>query len=556
MSSKNPETKRCNKCREAFQLLPGERELREAHPLGAFPLPTLCPPCRYRRRLANRNEWTWYHRKCSATGRQIVSIYPHGSEFPVFSDSYWWGDGWNASDYGRSPDFSRPFFEQYSSLRRVVPRIAFTNPSSVNSMYTNQSSHNTNCYVLVASNHNERCLYGNWFQHCEDCVDCSILEQSRDCYECSMSSGLERCYFVTESADCRDAWFSSRCFRSAHLFGCHGLRDAEYAIWNEPVGRVAFEAFLSTLAKDRASFEALRNQAEAFRGQFPQPVLCGSNNTAVSGNDLSHCRNASFCFNCRYADNLVSAQDAWKITDGFDQTETLSVVRSGEIEGCFQVQNSFCLSKSWNISSSAFSELCFDSHDLLGCIGIKRGHHSILNIAYSRHEYERLRAKLFSLMKETGELGEFFPAEGSIFGYNESLAAEYFPLTEGEATDQGFPWHPERKEEAYYIGPTVPLPEHPQAGLERSVFFCAHSGRPFRFLKEELEFYSKHGLPLPDRSPAERRKARLRARPPRQLWERTCMSTRPDGSHCQARFLTSLAPESSVRVYCAACYAG
>ena len=36
-------------------------------------------------------------------------------------------------------------------------------------------------------------------------------------------------------------------------------------------------------------------------------------------------------------------------------------------------------------------------------------------------------------MKMTGEWGEFFPHEMSPFGYNETVAAEYFPLTRKEA---------------------------------------------------------------------------------------------------------------------------
>ena len=35
-------------------------------------------------------------------------------------------------------------------------------------------------------------------------------------------------------------------------------------------------------------------------------------------------------------------------------------------------------------------------------------------------------------MKSTGEWGEFFPHEMSPFGYNETVAQEYFPMTEDE----------------------------------------------------------------------------------------------------------------------------
>ena len=46
-------------------------------------------------------------------------------------------------------------------------------------------------------------------------------------------------------------------------------------------------------------------------------------------------------------------------------------------------------------------------------------------------------------MRSTGEWGEFFPHELSPFGYNETVAQEYFPMTEGEVKSRGWNWHTE-----------------------------------------------------------------------------------------------------------------
>lgn len=43
-------------------------------------------------------------------------------------------------------------------------------------------------------------------------------------------------------------------------------------------------------------------------------------------------------------------------------------------------------------------------------------------------------------MQSTGEWGEFFPHTLSPFGYDETLAQEYFPLLENEAKKQGWKW--------------------------------------------------------------------------------------------------------------------
>lgn len=54
----------------------------------------------------------------------------------------------------------------------------------------------------------------------------------------------------------------------------------------------------------------------------------------------------------------------------------------------------------------------------------------ILNTPYSQEEYEKLCGKIIDHMKTTLEWGEFFPTELATFGYNETVAHEYFPMTE------------------------------------------------------------------------------------------------------------------------------
>lgn len=60
---------------------------------------------------------------------------------------------------------------------------------------------------------------------------------------------------------------------------------------------------------------------------------------------------------------------------------------------------------------------------------MKKAHHCIFNTSYSVQEYEKLCGKIIDHMKSTGEWGEHFPAELSPFGYDETVAQEYFPIT-------------------------------------------------------------------------------------------------------------------------------
>jgi hypothetical protein len=54
------------------------------------------------------------------------------------------------------------------------------------------------------------------------------------------------------------------------------------------------------------------------------------------------------------------------------------------------------------------------------------------------------------------------------------------------------------------------------------VIICEISGKPFRIIKPELEFYRKHNVALPHKNPDQRHKERMVLRNPRKLRKRVC----------------------------------
>ena len=51
---------------------------------------------------------------------------------------------------------------------------------------------------------------------------------------------------------------------------------------------------------------------------------------------------------------------------------------------------------------------------------------------------------------------------------------------------------------------------------------CEITGRPFRIVKMELDFYRRHNLPLPHRHPDQRHLERMQLKNPRKLRDRQC----------------------------------
>jgi hypothetical protein len=60
-------------------------------------------------------------------------------------------------------------------------------------------------------------------------------------------------------------------------------------------------------------------------------------------------------------------------------------------------------------------------------MGLKNQQYCIFNKQYTKEEYEIIVAKIIAHMVVIGEWGEFFDPSLSPFGYNETLAMEYYP---------------------------------------------------------------------------------------------------------------------------------
>ena len=71
--------------------------------------------------------------------------------------------------------------------------------------------------------------------------------------------------------------------------------------------------------------------------------------------------------------------------------------------------------------------------------------------------------------------------------------------------------------------------------------------KPFRIIKEELEFYRKHKLPIPRRHPDQRHLDRMKLRNPRKLYDRSC-------DKCGKEIKTTYSPERKEIIYCEECY--
>ena len=215
----------------------------------------------------------------------------------------------------------------------------------------------------------------------------------------------------------------------------------------------------------------------------------------------------------------------------------------------------------YNIHFLRFCSHCFENSNIdygyylqhaqncFGCVGMHHVKYCILNKQYGKEEYFELKEKIIAHMEKTGEWGEFFPLEISPFCYNETVAYELFPLSQEEVIKRGWKW---REEElgTKYDGPQYTIPERIEDVTDeilQKILTCEKTGKNYRLVKPELEFYRKMKLPVPRVCPEVRHEQKRALRNLRQLWSCKC-------DKCGEDIETTFSPDRPEKVYCEKCY--
>ncbi len=550
----------CLQCKKSFEIMKEDLEFLEklSPEIGgkrfALPPPTLCPDCRLQRRLAHVNQLNLYERTCDLSGATVISNHHPKSPYKVYRQEDWHSDKWEGATYGRPFDFSRPFFEQYQELSLAVPRPnLFTGYEfDENSQYTNHAGKNKNCYLIFDSDENRDCYYSYSINHCVNCSDCFRTRRSELCYECV---DCVQCYgsgFLQDCENCSDSLFLKNCIGCRSCLMCSNLKNKEYHVENKPVSKEEYEKMRDMLS----SHSVLQNAAKRFaklKLEHPQKYMHGTQNENVTGDYLVNCKNAFRCFD---TENLW---DGRYVYQGFmPLKDCMDVHECGEGEllyecsvAGYQIQrlwfSAYTLAAS---SDQLYCQHCPHSKHCFGCIGIRRKEYCLLNTQYSQEEYDQLVPKIIKHMQKTGEWGQFFPISLSTFGYNQSLAQDYYPLEKKDVMKHNWAWFDEPDSADRYLGPQVNVPERIQDvtdDITKQILTCETSGKQFKIIPQELALYRQLRVPLPRNRFFERHRSRLAQRNPRTLHARSC-------DNCKTPIETTYATNRPEKIYCESCY--
>lgn len=558
------EQRTCQHCQKVFTVRAADQAYYQRLQV---PTPIKCPQCRFQLRMSFRNEHFLYPRQCVVCQRSTLSSYSEDKPYTIYCRACWWKDNWSPLQYGRDIDWSKPFFEQFAELRRVVPRAALLNDaSSLNSEYCNRVSRLKNCYMVFDAVDDEDSLYCTGVYGVKDNVDCSYTDATELCYETIYSA---QCYQLKNSRDCLNCHhsdFLADCVGVANSFMCVGLRNVSYCYKNKQLTQVEFERVLASYALDTtAGVERAAQEFSEFAAVIPRRYYHGVQNEDCAGNYLLHNKNVYYSFQTRSSENCAYSYGVHHAKDSYDYTiwgEDAELIYEGHAVGGQCSRLWFC-NVVWYGQENYYCDHCLNGQSYnFGCVGLKNERYCILNKQCTEADFFTIRDRLIEHMRTTGEWGQFFPPPLSDFAYNETLAQEFFPLTKTQAQAAGWQWQDHLpgtygKETISTAAMPARISEVPDS-ITQAILACRSCQKNYRIVQAELNFYRRLQIPLPRLCPDCRHTARLRHRSPYQLWQRQCMCQQADHAHanqrCSVQFETAYAPMQPEIIYCDSCY--
>lgn len=578
------ENKQCQNCKQDFVI---EQEDFNFYEKIKAPAPTFCPLCRVQRRFAFRNERKLFKVKDAFTGKDIFSLYPPESGRKIITQEEWYGDDWDAMEYGRDYDFSRPLFEQFFELQKQVPTYNLNVQRMINSPYSGNATGLKNCYLCFHSNYSEDCMYGSANDACKDCVDTSHIQHSERCYECFWLNKCYQCYFTIMCFESRNLYFCRNCVGCNDCIGCTNLHNASYRIFNKQYSKEEYKQELEKMKLDTVSgiVSAREKSRNVWQAQ-PYRYAQGLKNLNSSGSYVANCKNVNDSYLIRGSENMRFCQhmqvptnkDCYDVSNWGENTE-LSYETLVCGENSYNMK--FCFNCWPTCRDSEYCMDLFSCSDCFGCVGLKKKQYCIFNKQYTKEEYYQLVEKIKKQMDDIPfidkqgliyKYGEFFPAEFSKIGYNNTVAIQHFPLSKTEAEKKGYLWVEAPQSEYKITKKSSELPDSiNDVGDEilKEIVECENCKKAFRIMENELIFLRREKLPLPGFCHDCRYDRRIKDRLTIRLYERSCTCggvSDETGIYkntvkhihgddpCEEKFKTGHDPENKEIVYCEKCY--
>lgn len=516
-----------------------------------IPLPNISPIERIRAVTSFDNCLHLYNGQCAWTKESILTTLPPELGHITYNPDVFIGSEWDPLSYGRDYDFSRPFFDQFTDLFQLVPLPSrfLTLSTLENSDFVNGVTGAKNCYLIFNCTTCEDCLFSRVLNQCKNVLDSIGVQNSELCYGCTNVSVGYELFWAENCSNCTSSYFLFNCQNLKNCYGCVNLSNKEYYFENQACTPEEY--------KDKVKAKNLGNYADWLteylryterKRATSLKYYQGKNNEQVSGNYINGSKNVVDGFFVLESQDvycgirIVKANNVFSCAFAANNAQQI-YASHGVVNNTNNVRWSVCCpNQTHDLEYCIHSSL--GTHDCFGCVGVKQKEYCILNKQYTKEEYFVLLARIREHMRSTGEYGELFPPSLSPYYYNHSYAMEFAPLTKEEALKRGYKW----KDEAIDQTPSnYTIPDHindVDDGILQAVLICSQTGKRYRLIKAELDFYRRFQIPIPRVAPLVRLQNISRCLEMTPLQARTC-------TKCQTPLQSVYSQEN---ILCEKCY--
>lgn len=422
--------------------------------------------------------------------------------------------------------------------------------SNLQNCYMNNNLQNARNVIL--------CNATEILENCMDCVSLGWLKSDNIYASMWVGHNCHNVYCSIEcSPNCSNIYYSYLMDSCSYCLGCIGLKNKSFCIFNKQYTKEEYEIAAKDILKDRDSRKAFQEKFEALATSSPKKNVNNVGAEWCFANYVQNGKNNIFCdtvlegMDNKYSSFTGIAKNG-AIYDGYATTNSGYTLETCWFDG---VKSAFILTGEYGTNDSYYCQHVNDAKNCFGCIWLKHKKYCILNKQYSEKEYEVLVSKIIEQMQKDGERGENFPIKFSTFGYNETVAQTFYPLTKQEALSRWYKWQdleyainiPKWLETIQWKDLPKTIDEVTDDTILNKVIICEKTGKPYRIIKQELDFYRKHNIPLPTQHQDTRKDELFKKRMPKEFHIIPC-------TKCNQEMLSVYNANIWWKIYCESCY--
>lgn len=537
-----------------------------------MPAPTFCPECRMIRRMCWRNVRSLHRRECGLCSKALISMYKDDGA-PVYCKDCYEGDSWDPFSYNVEYDFNKNFFIQLKELFYTAPRFyKYGFGNLINSDYTNFTKDNKNCYLAYSVTDCEDVMYSETIDRSKNSLDCYGVQDLDNCSYNIDCQGNFNSHYAIKSESSIDSYFIYDCKNCSNCYMSHNLRSQQYVFKNQKLSKEKYKEKIAELGLETYNgFENAKNEySQMLENETIHKYAFVYSAQNWSGDYIHDSKNVKSCFDTNDAENVAYSMRAIGVKDSYDLQGVgfkAELIYESVAATANTFKDYFCYI-TLGSRECEYSLNCKNCSNCFACVSLTGASYCIFNKQYSKEDYftevEKIKKHMDEMPYVDGngrvfKYGEFFPYDMSPFGYNETNAHDFFPITKEEAKSSAYNWFDKTPKD---YGITINSADLPNSitdvdeSIMDEIIGCPNNGNQmyqcasaYKIVPDELLFYRQKKLPLPRFCPNCRHYQRLKYRNQMHLYTRQC-------SNCTNIFESTYAQERPEKVYCESCYNG